>query len=88
MTVSYQGPTLLEGIVRWSGTNIFDRVDKLNLMTANQIDSKDIEPFQCLQQIEMVGQAGSCKTELRKLIPKDRLSHFELAAGRCIAILK
>ncbi len=88
MTVSYQGPTFLEGIVRWSGTKIFDRVDKLNLAASNQIKFDEIAPFRSLQEIKLHGLADKCKTQLERLIPKDRLSHFEMSEGLCTAVLK
>ena len=88
MTVSYQGPRFLEGIVRWTGLPLFDRADKLSLHRTKNIETQDIEAFENLKQIDATGRVDDCKLRLAKLIPEHRLSHFELAEGRCTAILK
>ena len=87
MTVSYQGPAFLQKIVSKYGITIFDRAEAIKIFDKENITTDELAVFRNLKTIEMHGPFEWCKSHLSELIPANRLSHFEKAEGRCIAVL-
>ncbi len=88
ITVCYQGPPILEPLVRYFEFVIFDRVDQIQVRDCSHLNSEHLSNLKYLKRIEIWGDPRDCAVWLKSVIPTERLRRIDPINGGVAAILQ